>query len=155
MIGFRKQSSNQCSWYSHQSALSALTDYFQKFDLVIALNINVMLYDTPDQVPEELKQHAKPSGQTMNFNVQSKLEEEEFNEELHGDPNELFNKFDLTQGNVDIGAIKEYIGTNKVDLNKRNENGTVCSSSLLQSRCIKIDRLMCFLKTDVFVLCSG
>jgi len=62
----------------------------------------------------------------MNFAVNSKIVEE-FDEELHGDPNELFNKFDLTEiteNNLDLNEIKLYIETNKININKQNENGT-------------------------------
>lgn len=143
-----------------KSKLESKREYFQTVykEIIIALKVEVKLYDTEDQVPENEKKYAKSSGQapSMDFNVQSKLEAEEFNEELHGSPDELFNKFDLTQRDIDIDAIKQYIGTNKVQLNQRNENGTVCFSPFILSLNVMSIESMSFSKTtDVFVLCSG
>ena len=59
----------------------------------------------------------------------SKMEQFAFDEALHGSPNELFNKFDLsnnecTDTNINISEITQYISEHKIDINKQNENGT-------------------------------
>eukprot|EP01084_Bolivina_argentea_P235737 396578_1 len=55
----------------------------------------------------------------------SRIGDNEDDKELYGHPNELFNRFDLTQDDdVNINEIKKYIETNKININKQNENGT-------------------------------
>merc|ERR1719295_39759 len=110
-----------------KSQITAKREYFEMMykEIVVKFNVNVILYENESQVPEALKNQAMSTNQapSMDFNVQSKLEGEDFDEELHGDPDELFNKFDLTQKSVDVEAIKTFITSHKVDLNKQNENG--------------------------------
>ena len=121
------------AWTHHKGKpqIAAKREYFQTAykEIAVAFNLNVLVFENAAEIPEELKQQAVASQQApnINFNVQSKFEDEQFDAALHGDPDELFNKFDLTQSNVDIDAIKRFIKSNKCDLNKRNENGTVCT----------------------------
>jgi len=110
-----------------KSQMTAKREYFMTMyeEIVVKFNLNAMIYNNPSEVPDELKSRAMSSNQapSMDFNVQSKLEGEAFDAEVHGDPNELFNKFDLTQKNVNVQAIKGFITSHNVDLNKQNENG--------------------------------
>jgi len=107
------------SWNEQRgkSQMAAKREYFQTAysDIVVAFNLKAVAFD------EAVSSRPAPS---IDFNVQSKLQEVQFDEAVHGDPMELFNKFDLTQSEVDVGAIEGFIRTNQCDLDKQNENGT-------------------------------
>eukprot|EP01084_Bolivina_argentea_P065232 118917_1 len=125
------------SWNTHKNKtkLQAKKEYFEfVYDKIIkTFNLNVLLFNENEEIPEDISKEMnenqnESSGHSMSFGIaNSKMEQFEFNEELHGDPNELFNKFDLTEIEVNnkcLNEIKDYILEHKIDINKQNENGT-------------------------------
>jgi len=118
-----------------KSMEQAKKEYFDLVysQIVKANNLNIYLFQNEQQIPSALKEQMKQSGggsnQSSGFSMaapNSKIGEEEFDEEIHGDRSQLFNQFDLSNAEqaVDVNAIKSYIETHDVDIDAQNENGT-------------------------------
>eukprot|EP01083_Nonionella_stella_P145332 455178_1 len=120
------------AWNQHKgkSTLVAKREYFDVVYEEIAKpsGLNILLFNAMEQMPEHLRQAMQSStikrSQGFSMAAPNSKITEKFDEELHGDPNELFNKFDLTEEEIDLEEIKKYIESNKININKQNENGT-------------------------------
>ena len=108
-----------------KTKLNAKKEYFYLVynQIVKPFNLNIFLYKGGEGDEEESK-GGGGGGTSMSFVVSSKISEQEFDSSIHGDPSELFNKFDLTQSEINENEIISYIETNNISINCQNENGT-------------------------------
>eukprot|EP00485_Elphidium_margaritaceum_P009061 CAMPEP_0202686562 /NCGR_PEP_ID=MMETSP1385-20130828/2311_1 /ASSEMBLY_ACC=CAM_ASM_000861 /TAXON_ID=933848 /ORGANISM="Elphidium margaritaceum" /LENGTH=274 /DNA_ID=CAMNT_0049341159 /DNA_START=213 /DNA_END=1033 /DNA_ORIENTATION=- len=132
-----------CAWSQHQGKTkqAAKKEYFDVVyqDVVQRHNLSAHMFKSSSEAAASTS-----SSSSAPFSVNSKMSEEEFDEKVHGDRNELFNKFDLTDTNsdIDLDAIRTYIEGNQIDINKHNENNTTFLHLAVDNEHYELTRLL-------------